>query len=1068
MTPHRPTGARRALSRFWDELRATGHLALQDALKRLFASRPARARGRTRPLTFDWLEERALPAVTTQWAGSVLDFTSQYRADAWSAHNATATPDVNGYGDIPAAWAPSSQNGTHEVLTLGYSIPFYASGVIVRETWGNGFVERIDLVGLDGATHTVFSGVDPSQPGAPVNFTTNFSTTRYLVTGVRVYVNTSHNLGTYEEIDAVGLLGSTVAPNSAPDSHADAFALDEDGSLAGNVLGNDADPDGDALTAMLCSSTSHGTLSWNADGSFTYTPFANYNGTDSFTYSAFDGIANSPETTVTLTINAVNDPPVARDDAGTVSEDGALVLNVLANDDSGPDAGETLSVFTVSQPGHGHVAVYADGTLTYTPDADYNGGDSFTYTLSDGNGGTALATVSLTVNPVNDPPVARDDAATLAEDGFVMLDVRINDDTGPDAGETLSVASVTQGAHGSVVVNADGSVTYKPAANYNGGDSFTYTVSDGNGGTATATVVLTVTPVNDPPVARADSATVSEDGSVTVSVLANDDSGPDGGETLAVTGATQGAHGAVVVNADGSLTYTPNANFNGTDSFTYTIGDGNGGTATATVSVTVGAVNDPPVARNDGATVSEDGSATINVLANDDSGPDTGETLFVAAVTQGAHGTVTVNAGTLTYTPNANYNGADSFSYTLSDGNGGTAVATVAVNVLAVNDAPVARNDSASVNEDGSVSVAVLANDDSGPDAGETLSVTSVTQGAHGSVVVNANGTVTYTPAANYNGSDSFSYTIGDGNGGVATATVAVTVNAVNDNPTAQPAGYSTPQGSALAGNLAGNAADADGDPLNFGVAAGPQHGTLVLNPNGSFTYTPAAGYVGCDSFSYKVDDGHGGTATALVSLTVTGTAPANRAPTATADVFRTINNTPVSGNVLANDRDPDGDRLTAALVRGPSHGTVSFKPDGSFTYTPKHGYVGSDTFTYRVSDGHGGTATATVTLLVVKPSDLVLRKLDQETTISLGKKDTTGNLFKPNVRKQVTVAAINGDPAKVGQTITLASGAKVTINRLGEFVYQHAPGKKRVTDTFTVTVSDGFDIRVVRYYIKA
>src|SRR5204863_501941 len=162
--------------------------------------------------------------------------------------------------------------------------------------------------------------------------------------------------------------------------------------------------------------------------------------------------------------------------------------------------------------------------------------------------------------------------------------------------------AVTQGTHGSVTFTAT-SVSYTPAANYNGADSFTYTIGDGNGGTASATVSVDVTSVNDNPVATADSATVAEDsGATAISVLANDNAGPDAGETLSVTAVTQGAHGSVTFTAT-NVSYTPAANYNGADSFTYTIGDGNGGTATATVSVTVTSVNDNPVGVNDAATV---------------------------------------------------------------------------------------------------------------------------------------------------------------------------------------------------------------------------------------------------------------------------------------------------------------------------------------------------------------------------------------------------------------------------------------------------------------------------------
>src|SRR6185503_5963457 len=322
-----------------------------------------------------------------------------------------------------------------------------------------------------------------------------------------------------------------------------------------------------------------------------------------------------------------------------------------------------------------------------------------------------------------------------------------------------------------------------------GTETFTYTISDGNTGTATATVTMTVTGVNDNPTANNDAATVVEDSSATVvTVLANDSFAPDTGETLTVTAVTQGTGGGTVTLVAGVVSYAPAANFSGTETFTYTISDGNGGTATGTVTMTVTAVNDNPTANNDIATVVEDSSATVvTVLANDSFAPDTGETLTVTSVTPGSNGgTVTLVAGVVSYAPAANFAGTETFTYTIGDGNTGTATATVTMTVTGVNANPTAANDAATVVEDSSATVVtVLANDSFAPDTGETLTVTSVTPGSNGGTVTLVAGVVTYAPAANFSGTETFTYTISDGNGGTATGTVTMTVTAVNDNPTA-------------------------------------------------------------------------------------------------------------------------------------------------------------------------------------------------------------------------------------------------------------------------------------------
>jgi VCBS repeat-containing protein len=563
--------------------------------------------------------------------------------------------------------------------------------------------------------------------------------------------------------------------------------------------------------------------------------------------------------------------------------------------------------------------------------------------------------VFVTVVPVNDLPVANPDTATVAEDGSVVIPVLAND-TDVD-GQALRVFSYAPGAHGTVTLNPDNTLTYTPAPNFNGTDSFPYKAADTQEGqSAFATVTITVTPANDAPVAVADSATVIEDGTVSVAVLSND-TDPDG-DTLIVASVTQGAHGAVSINPDKTVKYTPAANYNGSDSFTYTISDGNGGTATANVAVTITGVNDAPVANADTATVAEDANVSVAVLANDTDSD--GDTLTVTSVTQGAHGAVSINPDkTVKYTPAANYSGSDSFTYTISDGNGGTATATVTVTVTAVNDAPVANADTATVAEDGMVSVTVLSND-TDPD-GDTLTVASVTQGAHGTVSINPDKTVKYTPAANYNGSDSFTYTISDGNGGTATATVTVTVTAFNDAPIANADTATLAEDSIVSVTVLANDTDADGDTLTVTSVTQGAHAEVSINPDKTVKYKPAGNYNGPDAFTYTISDGHGGTATAAVTVSVTAV---NDPPVAVNDTAATVAGSAVTITVLANDSDIDSPSLTVTAVTQGTQGTVAINPDKTVTFTAGL-FVGTDSFTYTISDGNGGTSTATVTVTV-------------------------------------------------------------------------------------------------------
>jgi endonuclease/exonuclease/phosphatase family metal-dependent hydrolase len=375
-------------------------------------------------------------------------------------------------------------------------------------------------------------------------------------------------------------------------------------------------------------------------------------------------------------------------------------------------------------------------------------------------------------------PTAAADTYVTAED--TELDVHTPGLLGNDTfggSVTVSVSPGNGPSHGQVEVDPKGSFTYTPEADFNGRDSFTYKVDDGDGGTSTATVNLTVRPSQDGPDAVDDVASVPQDAdATTVDVLAND-TDVDGDE-LTVTAITQGGHGTVAItNAGADVSYKPAAGYFGTDSFTYTTSDGHGGTDTATVDITIPRTNTAPVAGDNAATVARDsGANTIDVLTNDTDADN--DSLTVATVTQGAHGTVAItHAGVdVSYSPAAGYYGTDTFTYTVSDGFGGTDSATVDVTIPRGNAAPVANDDTATLQQDsGAHTVAVLANDTDADD--DSLSVAGITQGAHGTVAITHTGAdVSYTPAAGFHGTDTFTYTVHDGHGGTDTAAVNITV----------------------------------------------------------------------------------------------------------------------------------------------------------------------------------------------------------------------------------------------------------------------------------------------------
>ena len=654
--------------------------------------------------------------------------------------------------------------------------------------------------------------------------------------------------------------------------------------------------------------------------------------------------------------------------------------------------GDALTFSLAGGPASGTATVNADGTFTYTPGASLQslpvGGsasDSFTVQVDDGNGGVATTTVTVTINGVNDAPATADVAVSGDEDGKIGGAVVSSDIDG----DTLTHSLDSGPSLGSVVVNADGTFTYTPGAGLQslpaGGsatDSFTVLVDDGNGGATISTVTVTINGLNDAPVTADIAVSGDEDSKIGGTVVSTD---PDG-DTLTHTLGTGPALGSVAVNADGTFVYTPGAGLqslpaggSATDSFTVLVDDGNGGKAASTVTVTINGLNDAPVTADVAVNGDEDSKIGGIVVSTDIDG----DTLTHSLDSGPALGSVVVNAdGTFTYTPGpglqslpAGGTATDSFTVLVDDGNGGKATSTVTVTVGGLNDAPATADVAVSGDEDSKIGGAVVSTDIDG----DILTHSLDSGPALGSVVVNADGTFVYTPGAGLqalpaggSATDSFTVLVDDGNGGKATSTVTVTINGLNDAPVTADVAVSGTEDGKIGGTVIST--DADGDKLTHSLGTGPALGSVLVNADGTFLYTPGAalqtlpaGGSATDSFTVLVDDGNGGKAASTVTVTINGV---NDAPVVAGESFIVSDGTAFTvamADLLANDSDIEGEALSVTAVGGFANATASLSgSDVIFSGTS----AGAGAFDYTVSDSSGGQSKATVSLTVLHTDD--------------------------------------------------------------------------------------------------
>ncbi|MFW1471949.1 tandem-95 repeat protein [Vibrio parahaemolyticus] len=892
---------------------------------------------------------------------------------------ATISPTADWNGSETLTFAATDPSGESVSQTVNFTVAPVADIVADKATvvedmptiikvLGNDMFEGDDKVVSLDTNNGPANGTVSVNPDGSVTYTPNDNyhgadSFTYIVTSGGVSESTTVNVD--------------VTPvNDAPVAKDDIATTQEDTVVTIDVLPNDSDVDGDKLSIESASVPKEQGTVEVVDGKLVFTPAENFNGDAEITYTVTDGQLTD-EAKVTVTVNPVDDAPTIKVDAvESITEDAVntdtVVASLTVRDTDTPEDQLTVSLENNS---NGYFVLVGNEVKLTQAGVDAVNNDelnlkdlTISASVSDGVNPTANDSDSLVVNRVNDAPTVENAIADqeLSED-FATYTIDLNEvfkDT--DSSLEFSVS----GNNSIQISIVNGVATINPTADWNGSEILTFTATDPSGESVSQTVNFKVAPVVD---IEADSTNVVEDTPTIINVLGNDTF--EGKDKVVSLDAENGPkNGTVIVNNDGTVTYTPNDNYVGKDTFTYIVTSG-GVSESTTVEVNVTPVNDAPVAKDDIATTQEDTAVTIDVLPND-TDVDGDKLSIQSASVPEAQGKVEIVDGKLVFTPAENFNGDAEITYTVTDG-ALTDQATVKVTVNAVNDTPVVESNIAdqALAEDFTpytIDLNTAFSDVDNVDGELTFSVS----GNSNIQVAIVNGIATITPTADWNGSETLTFTATDPSGESISQTVNFTVapvaDIVADSVTVV---EDTPTIIKVLGN---DTFEGDDKVVSLDTNNGPANGTVSINPDGSVTYTPNDNYHGTDSFTYIVTSG-GVSESTTVSVDVT---PVNDAPVAKDDIATTQEDTAVTIDVLSNDTDVDGDKLSIQSATVPeAQGKVEIV-DGKLVFTPAENFNGQAEITYTVTDGQL-TDEAKVTVTVNPVNDAPTIKVDAVESIT-------------------------------------------------------------------------------------
>ncbi|MFR8276362.1 MAG: beta strand repeat-containing protein, partial [Desulfovibrio fairfieldensis] len=1093
---------------------------------------------------YTYILNNALSAVQGLGVGESLTdtFTFTVTDNHGGTANNTLTVTITGTNDAPVLAATTVNVSEDSSITSGI-LPT-PTDVDVHDVVS--FVPQTNTAGLYGTLSVDANGnytyvLNNTLPavqglGAGENLTDTFTVT----------VTDNHG-GTSSAVVTVNINGS----NDAPIVSAVATSIFEDTASVSGTLPAPVDPDLHDVASYLPQTNTvglYGTLTLDASGNYTYTLNNSLSAvqglgvgeslTDTFTFTASDGHGGTSSSTLTVTINGSNDAPVLAATVVGVDKDDVITNGTLPTP-TDVDVHDTVSFTPLTNaPGsYGTFSVDANGNYTYVLNTSLPAvqglgpadslTDTFTVTVTDNHGASSSTVITVSINgSSNDAPTVAAALASIGEDTPSVTGVLPTPgDPDPHDVVTFVPQAGTAGLYGTFSVDASGNYTYTlnnslPAVQGLGAgesltETFTFTVSDGRGGTASNTLTVTIDGSNDAPVVTAATASIVEDTAGVSGTLppAVDPDLHDAASFVPQTNSA-GSYGTLTLDASGNYTYTLNNALSAvqglgvgeslTDSFTVTASDGHGGTSSSTLTVTINGSNDAPVLAATTVNVAEDSAVTTGTLPMP-TDVDVHDTVSFAPLTNapGNYGTFSVDAnGNYTYVLNtslptvqglgAGESLTDSFTVTVSDNHGGSSSTVITVSINGSNDAPTVSAAATAIDEDtASVSGTLPVPVD--PDLHDVVSFVPQTNapGGYGTLSVDASGNYTYTlnnslPAVQALGvgeslTDTFTFTVTDNHGATTSNTLTVTINGTNDLPTVSAAAASIAEDTAGISGMLPTPVDVD---VHDTVTFTPQtntaglYGTLSVDAAGNYTYAlnnalPAVqglsvGESLTETFTFSVTDGHGGTASNTLTVTING---ANDAPTVSAATASIVEDTVDIRGTLPAPVDADiHDTVTfTPQTNAPGgYGTLSVDASGNYTYTLNNSLpavqalgVGeslTDTFTFTVTDNHGATASNTLTVTINGANDAPTVSAATASIVE-DTVDIRGTLPAPvdaDIHDTVTFTPQTNAPGSYG-TLTLdASGNYTyTLNNALSAVQGLGVGES-LTDTFTFTASDG------------